>query len=86
MSASSALSVSDRGATVGKKVMKLTVRMEATGSLPTGKASAVRFVIPLIASIAPFGSVLVYLSPLFDSSGRRQGWHDKVAKTVVVKG
>lgn len=78
--------IAKRGATIGKKVMKLTVRLEATGTLPGAKAATFRFLIPLAASIAPFGSVLVYVSPLFDNSGRRQGWHDKVAKTVVVKG
>jgi uncharacterized RDD family membrane protein YckC len=31
------------------------------------------------------GSIVVgYFSPLFDSSGRRQGWHDQVARAVVV--
>jgi uncharacterized RDD family membrane protein YckC len=28
---------------------------------------------------------VVYLSPFFDSSGRRQGWHDMAAKTVVIR-
>lgn len=78
--------IATRGATVGKMVMKLTVRMEATGVLPTTKASVFRFGLPLLASLAPFGSFLIYMSPLFDNSGRRQGWHDKIAGTVVVKG
>lgn len=80
------LMIRRRGATIGKRARRLTVRMEATGELPTAKATWFRFGVPLIAAVAPFGAVLVYLSPLFDSSGRRQGWHDKVAGTVVVKG
>jgi uncharacterized RDD family membrane protein YckC len=80
------LMISRRGATIGKRARRLTVRMEATGQLPTAKAAWLRFGVPLLAAIAPFGAVLVYVSPYFDDSGRRQGWHDKVARTVVVKG
>ena len=77
--------IATRGATVGKRAMGLTVRSEATGALPTAKASIFRYGLPLIASLGmPFGTFLFYVSPLFDRSGRRQGWHDKVAGTVVV--
>jgi hypothetical protein len=31
------------------------------------------------------GALIVYLSPLFDNSGRLQGWHDKAANDVVIK-
>jgi len=27
--------------------------------------------------------LLCELSPFFDNQGRRQGWHDKAAKTIV---
>jgi hypothetical protein len=29
-------------------------------------------------------TLLVYISPFFDNTGRNQGWHDKVAKTFVI--
>ncbi|MCC2032989.1 RDD family protein [Microbacterium allomyrinae] len=33
------------------------------------------------------GTIVVgYFTPLFDSSGRRQGWHDMAAKAIVVDG
>jgi uncharacterized RDD family membrane protein YckC len=31
------------------------------------------------------GQLLIYLSPFLDSTGKRQGWHDKLAKTIVIK-
>ena len=31
------------------------------------------------------GALVLYASPLWDRSGRRQGWHDKLAGTIVVK-
>jgi uncharacterized RDD family membrane protein YckC len=80
-----------RGQTVGKQVMKLTVRRAADGALPGWGPSFLRWLVPLGAGlvtscIGGFGQLLVYLSPFFDNTGLRQGWHDKVAKTVVVKG
>jgi hypothetical protein len=46
----------------------------------------VRPLIPFVASL--FCSLLalaVYSSPLFDNSGRLQGWHDKAANDLVIK-
>jgi uncharacterized RDD family membrane protein YckC len=80
-----------RGQTVGKQVMKLTVRREADGALPGWGLSFLRWLVPVGAGVVTgciggIGQLIVYLSPFFDSSGRNQGWHDKVAKTLVVKG
>lgn len=41
--------------------------------------------LPFVASFVPFGGLAVYLSPFLDKTDRRQGWHDKVALTVVMK-
>jgi uncharacterized RDD family membrane protein YckC len=80
-----------RGQTVGKQVMKLTVRREADGAIPGWGPSMLRWLVPVgagivTACIGGIGQLLVYLSPFFDGTGRNQGWHDKVAKTLVVKG
>jgi uncharacterized RDD family membrane protein YckC len=76
-----------RGRTIGKQVMGLTVRLEATGALPGWGPAVLRWLIPFLGGlVCGVGELLVYISPFFDNSGRRQGWHDKVAGTVVVKG
>lgn len=31
------------------------------------------------------GTLLVYLSPFFDNSGKLQGWHDRAGSTIVIK-
>jgi len=80
-----------RGQTVGKQVMKLTVRREADGALPGWGPSVLRWLVPVGAGVVTsciggVGQLVVYVSPFFDNTGRNQGWHDKVAKTLVVKG
>jgi uncharacterized RDD family membrane protein YckC len=80
-----------RGQTIGKQVMRLTVRREADGALPGWGPSFLRWLVPvgaglITACIFSIGQLIVYLSPFFDSTRRNQGWHDKVAKTLVVKG
>lgn len=82
--------IATRGATIGKKVLKLKVVRLADGAVPGGGPAAGRyfsFVGMLAVGAIPcgLGSIAVLLSPLFDKSGRRQGWHDKIAKTVVIK-
>ncbi|MGL5830099.1 MAG: RDD family protein [Angustibacter sp.] len=73
-----------RGATIGKSVMKIKVTT-AAGGIPGWGPAALRYLIVLAGFfVCGIGALVVYLSPLFDSSGRRQGWHDKVAKTYVV--
>lgn len=76
------------GATLGKMIMKAKVVKPRDGAVPGIGAGIVRYLIPGLCAFIPFigwiGTVLCYLSVTFDSSGRRQGWHDKVANTVVV--
>lgn len=76
------------GATVGKMLMKIKVVKPRNGNVPGLGAGFVRFLIPGLCGLIPFigglGSLVCLISPTFDSTGRRQGWHDKVANTVVV--
>jgi uncharacterized RDD family membrane protein YckC len=76
------------GATLGKMIMKVKVVKPRNGAIPGIGAGIVRYLIPGLCALIPFigwiGTLLCYLSVTFDSSGRRQGWHDKVANTVVV--
>ena len=76
------------GATLGKMAMKIKVVSLETGEAPRLVNAALRFALPGLMGIIPIvggiASLLCWLSPLFDGSGRRQGWHDKVAKTVVI--
>lgn len=75
-----------RGATLGKQLMKIKVVREVDGAVPGWGPSVLRWILPQGASALTcgIGGIVVYLSPLFDNSGRQQGWHDKVAKTQVV--
>ncbi len=75
-----------RGQTFGKQALGIKVVKELDGQNPGWLASFLRWLIPFAGFIVCYlPGFLVYLSPLFDSSGRVQGWHDKVAKTVVIK-
>lgn len=77
-----------RGATVGKQLLGVKVVRESDGQVPGWGPALLRWIVPLAPAIIPFigalGTLVVYLSPLFDSSGRNQGWHDKVAKTLFI--
>ena len=79
-----------RGATLGKQFLNIKVVNEQTGQAPGIGAAAGRWAIMFGPNILAFlfcigalVQLLVILSPLFDDQ-RRQGWHDKVAKTVVI--
>jgi uncharacterized RDD family membrane protein YckC len=79
--------ISFKGATVGKMVLGLKVVRESTGELPGAGAGFIRYIIPVVGSFLCYiGMALVYLSPFFDNSGKLQGWHDRAAGTVVIKG
>ncbi|TDW90647.1 MULTISPECIES: RDD family protein [Kribbella] len=74
-----------KGQTVGKMIMGIKVVKSADGQLPGFGPAFMRWLLPIIgAAICGIGALLVYLSPLFDSSGRVQGWHDKAANTLVI--
>jgi uncharacterized RDD family membrane protein YckC len=78
-----ALNGSRRGQTVGKMALGIAVRDERTGG-PIGFWRGLgRYLITLVFTLAlvvPY--VVDSLAPLWDR--RRQAWHDKVARTVVV--
>ncbi|WP_062391687.1 RDD family protein [Gordonia phthalatica] len=74
------------GATLGKMAMRLTVVDEVTGR-PIGLGAAlIRPLIPFLSFFIcfPLGVLVVYLSPVFDDSDQRRGWHDKAAKDIVI--
>jgi uncharacterized RDD family membrane protein YckC len=74
------------GGTFGKLAMGLRVLRESDGQLPGVGGGFIRYIIPIVgAFLCYIGTVLVYLSPFFDNSGKLQGWHDRAAGTVVIK-
>ncbi|MEU8530692.1 MULTISPECIES: RDD family protein [Streptomyces] len=80
------LMVSFVGATVGKMALGLRVVKESTGQVPGIGGGFIRWIIPIVGSIAcGIGQLLVYVSPFFDNSGKLQGWHDRAAGTIVIK-
>jgi uncharacterized RDD family membrane protein YckC len=76
------------GRTVGMMIMRITIIRQADGQKPNLVNAILRFIAPGLAGLIPlFGQfcyLLVYVSPIFDGSGRQQGWHDKLATTLVV--
>ncbi|WP_338699681.1 RDD family protein [Streptomyces sp. Q6] len=73
------------GATLGKLAVGIRVLKAETGAKPGIGGAFLRWVIPTVGAFAcGIGQLVVYLSPFWDKSGRKQGWHDKVASTVVV--
>lgn len=74
-----------RGWTLGKRAAGVLVLSERSGFPPGLGAAFLRLLVPGLANLLPvLGPVVVHLSPFFDATGRRQGWHDKAAGTVVV--
>ncbi len=76
-----------RGQTVGKMITGVRVVSTDNGGIPGwGKAIGRWLILNLPAAIPNVGLLavlLVYLSPTWDK--KRQGWHDKVVSTVVVR-
>ena len=79
--------IATRGATLGKQVAGVKVIRELDGQLPGWGGAFTRWAVMVAPVIVPcLGSLWVLLcelSPFFDNQGRRQGWHDKAAKTIV---
>lgn len=75
-----------KGQTVGKMLMGVKVVKQASGEVAGWGPSFIRYIIPAVASAVTcgLGGILVYLSPLFDKSGRMQGWHDNAANDLVI--
>lgn len=69
-----------RGGSIGQRILGLRLHdAAATGPIGFWRAILRNLVFSLAASI-----VVGYFTPLFDSTGRRQGWHDMAARAVVV--
>ncbi|MGD0392263.1 MAG: RDD family protein [Acidimicrobiales bacterium] len=87
------LNGSEKGQTVGQMMLGIAVRDEPSGGAIRPERAGVRIVvlypevlvgwIPVIGAIAGLYTLVAALSPLWDS--RRQGFHDKVAHTDVIK-
>lgn len=91
--------IATKGQTPGKMATRIRIVRTDDGAIPAWGASAARWALPAVASVAravawAFGvesgvasllgvvGVVVYVSLLWNK--RRQGWHDMVAKTLVV--
>ena len=79
-----------KGQTLGKMAVRIRVVSAESGSLPGWGKAFGRWFVPSIVGVIglriPFIGLLalvVYASLLWDK--RRQGWHDKAAKTLVIK-
>ncbi len=78
--------IATRGQTLGKMMVGIKVVRAEDGGLPGWGKAIGRWVLPGVLSLVPFVGwilqLLAYISLLWDD--RRQGWHDKMATTVVV--
>lgn len=69
-----------RGGSIGMRAQRLRLASAADGApIGFGRALLRNVVFGLSTAI-----VVGYFTPLFDGSGRFQGWHDKVGNAVVV--
>ncbi len=78
--------IATKGQTLGKMAVNIKVVKAEDGSVPGWGKAIGRWILPgllnLIPAVGGLLALLVYLSLLWDD--RRQGWHDKMATTVVV--
>ncbi|MGH2464699.1 MAG: RDD family protein, partial [Candidatus Limnocylindrales bacterium] len=71
---------SRRGASIGQELLGLEVRRQADGTRISFRRGCLRVLgYALAAASGYFGFIFVVLDP------RKQGWHDKIAGTVVIK-
>ncbi|HVB93974.1 MAG TPA: RDD family protein [Acidimicrobiales bacterium] len=87
------LNGSEKGQTVGMMALGITVRDSSTGGRIEPQRAGIRIFIlypgillrwiPVLGAIAGLYTIVAGLSPLWDN--KREGWHDKVAKTTVIK-
>lgn len=74
---------SSHGQSVGKMAMRIQVRdADTLGPIGFGRAASRRFVYQILFLPLFIPGLINGLSPLWDA--RRQAWHDKTAKTLVV--
>ncbi|MCE2511106.1 MAG: RDD family protein [Acidimicrobiia bacterium] len=71
-----------KGQTPGKMAVGTKVIRADNGNLPGWGPAAGRWIIPAIGYVLILPGLLVHASLLWDE--RRQGWHDKAVKTLVV--
>jgi uncharacterized RDD family membrane protein YckC len=77
----SALLVGLTGQTLGHRAAGIrVVDLNTGGLIGPGRAALRWLVMSLTGAICTLG----YWSPFMDGSGRRQGWHDKSANSVVI--
>jgi uncharacterized RDD family membrane protein YckC len=76
-----------KGATPGKMILGLLIVDERTGVKPTFGGALTRWGFPMGLGLVTcyIGSILVYISPFFDNTGKLRGWHDRAANTLVIK-
>ncbi|MFI5696635.1 RDD family protein [Kribbella sp. NPDC051586] len=87
------LFLTKKGATPGKMLLGIAVRLRDVPGNPPGAAVAKRYgfeialsvlgIIPLVGTLAGFIALINYLWPLWDD--KKQALHDKVAATNVVR-
>lgn len=83
------------GRTVGKMIMGIKVVKVSNGHVPLLVKAFLRYVVvvgiwaiisragELLANLGGLANILVFISPTFNKA--RQGWHDMLATTVVIK-
>ena len=73
------------GKTIGNLVCKIrTVDAVAHDPIGFGRAFLRWLIVGLGSLVCLVGQILVLVSPAFDGGGKRQGWHDKVGRAVVL--
>lgn len=73
------------GKTIGNLVCKIrTVDAVAHDPIGFGRAFLRWLIVGVGAVVCLVGQILVLVSPAFDGGGKRQGWHDKVGRAVVL--
>lgn len=77
-------SIAQFGQTIGKRLMGIAVVRTEDTRYPTGWSSFLRFLVPNVASVIPFGGTVIYASILWANPQGGQGWHDQAAGTRVV--
>lgn len=73
------------GKTLGNLVCKIrTVDAVAHDPIGFGRAFLRWLTVGLGSLVCLVGQILVLVSPAFDGGGKRQGWHDKLGRAVVL--
>lgn len=75
------------GGTLGMKMVGIRVVGASDGQLPGFRRGAIRALLLVVLGgiLCGIGYLIIGLSFLWDSSKRRQGWHDKAADVYVVR-